>query len=1064
MKKISQVLNQLDYSCTKKEIPFEKNHFEVFTTYKYSDESCKNIIAKYIVIDCYDIQFEVITKNFNHFQKEMISDDFYSHRDDIRWNIYVFLVVDNKNTISSEHFDIEKNEDYARKFIFDVCELEEFLKHGFLGHLNSYEQSQVKTNFILDWDNSLKELSLNGCIYNKMNLKSVEEYIQNEKPIRPIGRPSEKQTTSQVDDEIIISKVKRLHLSDYRTHCFNNNFVYSPSWVNLISGSNGSGKSSICDAIALGISGISKTNEMIKVHCDNSIGNEIVMSSDKTAQFCRNLDLTWYGTTTTGTKSRLNENFAIFNYLKPNDIYKSNSRDMNVLLQNIMYGEETTYAWKNIQNYKDKFNSQRKYIRDSLHELSSKIHDINGEIKSIDSTGSSNKLSISDKFGLFSSVSTAYPLQEQLNMLNSLEHSISVISNGIDQFSDVNIFRDVLQKEKDLDIKKKSIENKKFILEKHEKEIRNANKRILDIDEHINHKSKLNNELSKFYSEYKSINYEIIDSQKDRINYVSKYRQMKSTLNNLKTIMSEYACLEFCEDKYNPNIEDLVEKSTSSYQNLLNKYTEITNSIEKKQQNSSLSKKLLTDLFKYSMEFQTMHKDNKTCPLCGHDYEDSEAFIEAINCARTLSLNLDIDTERMMLQEQEIREKYKDAKLYLEKLEKELEKSNMIQMFIERLDEIGVRNESNVAMNIYKNCINLANSYEHYLNKNKITMDFLEEHTNSNYIYEYDNQSTHNSFLSFLANKKKNISDTISAEISAKNALQIKLGNLLKDLPDKEHINTLYDEILKNYKIIKNMIVNMNYIKSISNNIDDGFNIREWCNSFLSIKTYLDEILKRESKNELKVSLERKLEEYRDVFINAKARLNRCENALSAFDNLTSLEENMSHFITENASRIGKIFKMIHKPDEFTDLKIEDGSIKFIRKTTCDVIDINHISTGQALSLVFAVTICLHLSATNAPNLLIFDEPVANLDDVHIMNLVDILKEIALMGVQLFITTANDQVATYFRRKFSCLGNDFKHLEIQRTDEKPSIFIEKIYSPYKEGPEMQKRISSLQAI
>lgn len=71
---------------------------------------------------------------------------------------------------------------------------------------------------------------------------------------------------------------------------------------------------------------------------------------------------------------------------------------------------------------------------------------------------------------------------------------------------------------------------------------------------------------------------------------------------------------------------------------------------------------------------------------------------------------------------------------------------------------------------------------------------------------------------------------------------------------------------------------------------------------------------------------------------------------------------------------------------------------------------------------------------------------------MHIMNLVDILKEIALSGVQLFITTANDQVATYFRRKFSCFNEEFKHLEIVREDEKPSIFFEKTYSPNKEEP------------
>jgi len=90
------------------------------------------------------------------------------------------------------------------------------------------------------------------------------------------------------------------------------------------------------------------------------------------------------------------------------------------------------------------------------------------------------------------------------------------------------------------------------------------------------------------------------------------------------------------------------------------------------------------------------------------------------------------------------------------------------------------------------------------------------------------------------------------------------------------------------------------------------------------------------------------------------------------------------------------------------------------------------MSMGQRTSLALAVMFQMHMMGKNAPRILLLDEPISNLDDAHIMNLVDILRELAISGTQLFITTANTEIADYLVRKFAFLQEDMAYYKLSR--------------------------------
>jgi len=66
-----------------------------------------------------------------------------------------------------------------------------------------------------------------------------------------------------------------------------------------------------------------------------------------------------------------------------------------------------------------------------------------------------------------------------------------------------------------------------------------------------------------------------------------------------------------------------------------------------------------------------------------------------------------------------------------------------------------------------------------------------------------------------------------------------------------------------------------------------------------------------------------------------------------------------------------------------------------------------------------------------------FDDPVANIDDLNILSYFDYLREIAVNGDrQIFFATANENAAFLFKQKFDFLGEDyFKIIELKHANE-----------------------------
>jgi ABC-type lipoprotein export system ATPase subunit len=68
-----------------------------------------------------------------------------------------------------------------------------------------------------------------------------------------------------------------------------------------------------------------------------------------------------------------------------------------------------------------------------------------------------------------------------------------------------------------------------------------------------------------------------------------------------------------------------------------------------------------------------------------------------------------------------------------------------------------------------------------------------------------------------------------------------------------------------------------------------------------------------------------------------------------------------------------------------------------------------------------------------APNVILFDDPVAHVDDINTLSFLDHLRDVALSGKrQIFFATADSRLAGLFQRKFGFLSGRFKQIELSR--------------------------------
>ncbi|HLN64058.1 MAG TPA: AAA family ATPase [Symbiobacteriaceae bacterium] len=166
------------------------------------------------------------------------------------------------------------------------------------------------------------------------------------------------------------------------------------------------------------------------------------------------------------------------------------------------------------------------------------------------------------------------------------------------------------------------------------------------------------------------------------------------------------------------------------------------------------------------------------------------------------------------------------------------------------------------------------------------------------------------------------------------------------------------------------------------------------------------------------------LEAERDKLRLPIERLTAAQSTLTVLQAEHSLTDGVTTALKQNKAAIEAIFTRIHAPAEFQGLGSSWSTL--IRKSDGQEARLTEISTGQraafALSLFLAQNAQL---AAAAPPVVLIDDPIAHVDDLNALSFLDYLRELVLTGErQIFFATANTKLADLFQRKFEFLGKE----------------------------------------
>lgn len=157
------------------------------------------------------------------------------------------------------------------------------------------------------------------------------------------------------------------------------------------------------------------------------------------------------------------------------------------------------------------------------------------------------------------------------------------------------------------------------------------------------------------------------------------------------------------------------------------------------------------------------------------------------------------------------------------------------------------------------------------------------------------------------------------------------------------------------------------------------------------------------------------------------------ERVLDTLAEQSSGGELASQILTENAAEIARTFASIHMPNEF-EIQIAQGKLVIIRRSTGAEVQLDHMSTGQRAAFALSLFLAMNGRLRSGPPILLFDDPVAHIDDINMLSFLDHLRQLAIGGSrQIFFATADTKLAGLFRHKFRFFGDEFKELRLSRT-------------------------------
>ena len=981
-------------------------------------------------------------ENIDDYQEKILKSEYYQAKGSMPWNLYLYFLVDEATAKSQKDniAKIEQNDMYSRKKFITLDSLKTIYPFGRSEEIGNLINKNQLVDPSIDWIEKLQKAKMNFVYDSEAPLEaSVEAFIEGTYSYFQVA---EKESESQHSYNLDI-KPRELNIVKYRKYPKPDK--YQLGKVNVLFGPNAVGKTSFLEAIELIITGETFRNKIetgdVDISITDSKNNVEAYEPDEKEKF-RARDHYWYQNRYV-RGNYLNIAFNRFNCYNTDAAFELSTadthKDLREALEALALGAKTKEILDRIQNFEGRFKTahnanvkEKNRLETEKTYLIVQKENLDKKAKTVTFNFATHLDLLKETFGI-SLVEDSYSESEISNFKNNIykvhtyiESINQVLKRGVFQFTPSEWSAklqvcNTLSGQMDAYRARLEQMRPKLIQEKNRKEVIQAkNSKVIRLLEYLNFS-----------------NTELL---------------LKGLDNEIITFRNKIKILELAEnivlaDDMNPTdaddkpLDGVLSRITSlgkSYTDDLDKIKIQINVLNSAFENT---KKQILDIKSMAKILVQQSVDSRNCPVCQHEHISHDELLSLIAQVNfPITQNDKLISDRSTLEGNLI--KLQTAKARIDRILKAIQilgiaPGSTIQEMLSQITS-ALNDNSNLKSKI-TDLENLKNNLEAAGFSEREFISLIKEVLNVNTLSDFKSViedlnlklSESNLEMAGIDDGIRLGADSLKEEFSkVRSAIEFLIGPRSDDKISEEFYK--YRDDLKS---LCQAYADLTLVSTVSEKLDvhlAALHLKQLLKETEEYILYLDENLKNST---VIADTKGKLEENE---LNLKECLPKYEQSKLAFETLTGIltvfkESNpIDSFFKFNMKLVAEIFKQIHAPFEFVDVKFENDSFALSRDRI-NYEPITKISTGQRSALALSVFFAVHLSCKTAPKILIFDDPVSYVDDLNILSFLDFLRELVIeQDKQIFIATANHKLAALIQKKFDFLGSEFISREFSR--------------------------------
>jgi len=1034
----------------------------------YDKKQCKKF-AKYILLPC-DAKFwrEYVAKSSSLIWEE-IQTIYFNQRNDLCWNIYLAVIMEPDEYASlneEEKQEFLKNTEFVRTLLVQE---DHFFQTIPIGRFMDMAAIESSADPLADWMNALAKDGFDFCL-DEFQKKRLDEYLDTgamPTPRQVIRRTSVRSKPIQSAQQLLIPK-------EFRPHCYQNDWKLDFPLVCLLSGPNGAGKTSILEAIELAMTGSIQRpcgtitsrdilDRPVKIKALTKTGDMVLLSSDDDTSQLKDRERAWYGRQfDPRARLALADSFHNYNQFTVEDTYDfcyGKQPDYASCFSHALFGNEAKSTQNHWKRYMEEAQSYAN-MDDGETKLSTQLEELRKE-RSLDASVLQEYLRNSAlKFDVTES---DWP-EKVLKDVAALAAHCDAIRDEIDHLPSKGVASEELlrlrsaqeslsQQIEEVSQQKAEVQSTTSLTQE---EMRKQCKEMQEIDAALQRLRQFGpfSELLQYLNQHPAF----LENYQDAL---ADYRTCSEQLSRWNYLHASFPDLPATQ-----YLEATLQNAANQLKVSLEQYPDVQKDLEMRQGQVQLEQKqanaletVCAAIHADGQQFLKLVDDPKTCPLCGNpargDSIAAHLYKSEDNQNAKLSEALRLQRlaqERLKQLNTKISEERECTHIWKEYLDADIaaKESGLYSILLE--EQLSCKQRVDYLFHLSSTFTESVRTAEGRLNQMWGNLALGQQLGDRDTFYAKCKQETQRLYetlceFDFVPPGKtpdqllKTV-ETATIEMqsrqnkvaSLKTALNSKLQQKRTELLEldetHERLNMKIKEIEAEHSRLERsqMFWTAAQPYLLPEAVEQG--VTTWINQLATIRQMAERVILTAQRNTQIKRLEQQLSQL-------KVRRVRSQKLLDTLQTLRPLEDYAQEFIEKNIQEISKIFLHLHAPQEYSQLVLEGAGdneqVLTAYRTDGRKAQLYEMSTGQRTAVALSAFLGLHLSQENAPHLLLIDEPVSNIDDLNVLSMMDFLRELAITHKrQIVFTTANQNVARLFRRKFSFLEKEFAEFACTR--------------------------------